>query len=215
MAKRNDTLEIEKALVQMTKDKGIYGCEEITIGFVNQGHGNEIVDFMTMNSKGIFRCYEIKVTISDLRSSAKKSWYGHYNYLVVSHELYEKIEDWTNFLPYGVGLIKFSSELETIIKPKKQNISNDIELMLAQSMSRSMYYKMNKYYDSQSIEKIKKIKDKLNYWERQYSSESKERIDLYHKIKRFERLKRKNEGKRITLEECIEIEKQKAGITDI
>ena len=196
----------------MTKEKGIYGCEEITIGFANQGFGGEIVDFMTMDSKGIFRCYEIKVTVPDLKSCAKKSWYGNYNYLVVSNELYNKIEDWEQYLPEGVGLIKYNEFLETIIKPKKQNISINISLMLAQSMNRSMYYKMLKYYDSQSLEKLKKINEKQRYWEKQYRSENRERIDMYHKIKHFERLKRMNEGKIITLEECIEIEMQKAGI---
>ena len=214
MAKREDTLMIERALVEMTKEKGIYGCEEITIGFVNQGFGGEIVDFMTMDSKGIFRCYEIKVTVPDLKSSAKKSWYGNYNYLVVSNELYTKLEDWEQFLPEGVGLIKYNTSLETVIKPKKKNIEINISLMLAQSMNRSMYYKMLKYYDSQSLEKMKKLKEKQRYWENQYRSENRERIDLYHKIKRFERLKRKNDGKRTSLDECIEIEMQKAGIVE-
>jgi hypothetical protein len=45
---------------------------------------------------------------------------------------------------------------------------------------------MNKYSDSQSIEQTKKLKEKLNYWERQYRSENRERKELYHKIKRFD-----------------------------
>lgn len=75
MAKRKETLGIEAALQKDTRIKRIYGCEEITIGFYNNGHGNEIVDFMTMDSKGIIKCYEIKVTIQDFKSDAKKSWY--------------------------------------------------------------------------------------------------------------------------------------------
>lgn len=59
MAKRQETLDIETALQKDTRIKRIYGCEEITIGFYNNGHGNEIVDFMTMDSKGIIKCYEI------------------------------------------------------------------------------------------------------------------------------------------------------------
>lgn len=68
MAKRRETLEIEETLRQMCKKRGIYGCEEVTIGFYNNGHGNEIVDFCTMDSKGVLRCYEIKVTMPDLKS---------------------------------------------------------------------------------------------------------------------------------------------------
>lgn len=219
MAKRKETLGIEKALMEMTKDRGIYGCEEITIGFIGKGYGGEIVDFMTMDSKGIIRCYEIKVTLQDLKSKAKKSWYGNYNYLVVSEELRYKIHDWNEYLPNGVGLLmgykKENStdwKLQSVFKPKKQKISDEISMMLKESMVRSIYYKMNKYYDAQSIEKTKKLNEKMDYWERQYRSESRERIDLFHKIRRFERLKRKNEGKRVTIDDCIEIEMQKAGI---
>lgn len=53
MAKRQDTIALENALIKQTRQNRIYGCEEITIGFYNNGHGNEIVDFMTMDSKGI------------------------------------------------------------------------------------------------------------------------------------------------------------------
>lgn len=60
MAKRKETLEIENILNEMYKKKRLYGCEEVTIGFYNNGHVNKIVDFCTMDSKGILRCYEIK-----------------------------------------------------------------------------------------------------------------------------------------------------------
>ena len=56
MAKRKETLEIENILHSMCEKKRIYGCEEVTIGFYNNGHGNEVVDFCTMDSKGILRC---------------------------------------------------------------------------------------------------------------------------------------------------------------
>ena len=74
MAKTKETIAIEHALSDMCRKKRIYGCEEVTIGFPNDGHGNEIVDFMSMDSKGILRCYEIKISLADLHSNAKKSW---------------------------------------------------------------------------------------------------------------------------------------------
>ena len=55
MSKRKETLEIEDKLYYMCHKKRIYGCEEVTIGFVNSGYGNEIVDFITMDSKGIWK----------------------------------------------------------------------------------------------------------------------------------------------------------------
>ncbi len=218
MAKRNETIEIEKALANITREKGIYGCEEITIGFVNGGHGNEIVDFMTMDSKGIIRCYEIKVTLQDLKSKARKSWYGNFNYLVVSGELQSKVNDWTEYLPDGVGLLMGYEkkglptwELQSIFKSKKQHISNEVSEMLKESMVRSMYYKMLKYMDSQSIEKMKELQKGKRYWEKLYREEHQDYLELYRKIKKYERLKKKNEGKFISIDDLIEEEQEKAG----
>lgn len=145
--KRQDTIDLENALHKQTKEKRIYGCEEITIGFANNkfgGRGKEIVDFMTMDSKGIIKCYEIKVTLQDLKSSAKKSWYGHYNYLVVSRDLYNQVGDFSKYIPKHVGVI-VGVYLESIKKATKKNIDAKYETMLKESMIRSIYFKMNKY----------------------------------------------------------------------
>ena len=128
-------------MIKQTRQKRIYGCEEITIGFYNNGHGNEVVDFMTMDSKGIIKCYELKVTLQDLKSDAKKSWYGHYNYLVVGRELYEKVSDWNEYIPNNIGII-VGVCLESKRKAKRCDISSEIEIMLKESMIRSMFWKM-------------------------------------------------------------------------
>ncbi len=122
MAKRQDTIALENALIKQTKQKRIYGCEEITIGFYNNGHGNEIVDFMTMDSKGVIKCYELKVTLQDLKSNAKKSWYGHYNYLVVSRDLYNKVENWNDYIPKHIGII-VGGGLESCRKAQKREVT--------------------------------------------------------------------------------------------
>lgn len=207
--------------MQLCNEKRSYGCEEITIGFVNNGYGNEIVDFMNMDSKGVIRCYEIKVTLQDLKSNAKKSWYGHYNYLVVSEDLYNKITDWTTYLPDGIGLIVGRESiyyptwsLRCVINPKKQVLSIETSMMLKESMVRSIYYKMVKYIDAQSIDKFKEIQKSQRYWEKLYRDEEKEYLLLCRKVRKFERLKRKNEGKYISLDDMIEIEQQKSGEHD-
>lgn len=222
MAKRIETIEIEKALMQTCHDKRLYGCEEITIGFVNGGLGNEIVDFMTMDSKGIIRCYEIKVSLQDLKSSAKKSWYGHFNYLVVTEALLNKINDWKEYLPENVGLMMAHESrlfptwsLECVIKPKKQDLSIETNLMLKESMVRSLYYKMVKYIDAQSIEKVKELQKSQRYWEKLYKEENKDHMDLSRKVRRYERLKKKNEGNYIDLDDMIEAEMKKAGISEV
>lgn len=170
MSKRKETLLIENILIQDTLEKRIYGCEEITIGFYNNGHGNEIVDFMTMDSKGIIKCYEIKVTLSDLNSKAKKSFYGHYNYLVLTEELYEKIKNnITNYISSEIGILILKNEYKLQSKRKaiKQKISLEQELMLKESMVRSIYFKMIKYKDANNLEKQKELKNKISKLEKE------------------------------------------------
>ena len=160
MSKRQDTISLENALIKQTIEKRVYGCEEITIGFYNNGHGNEVVDFMTMDSKGIIKCYELKVTLQDLKSDAKKSWYGHYNYLVVSKELYEQVSDWDEYIPNNVGII-VDKCLKSKRKAKRCNISPETEIMLKESMIRSMFWKMQKYKDAQNLDKQRQLQSKI------------------------------------------------------
>ena len=91
MAKTEETLRLERSIFKATKKMGVFGCFEVTIGFF----GKERVDYMTYDTKGIFRCYEIKTSLSDFHSKAKKTFCGHYNYYVLTKELYEKV--WWEF----------------------------------------------------------------------------------------------------------------------
>lgn len=66
MAKTKITEGIETALNDMCRSKRLYGCEEVTIVFPNNGHGNEIVDFMTMDSNQKQRKVGTGITIISL-----------------------------------------------------------------------------------------------------------------------------------------------------
>lgn len=149
--KTEQTLIIEKVLLRgcfgANPSLAIeYGTSEVTIGFPRNGNGKEIVDFLSFDAKkNIYRCYEIKVSMQDFRSKAKKSWYGNYNYLVVSSELYseQKKEYWKNELPDGVGLIVVNThtgEKITAIAPKRQNISFETAGVLQTSLLRTLFY---------------------------------------------------------------------------
>jgi hypothetical protein len=169
MGKREETLLIEQTLEQDTKERRIYGCEEITIGFYNQGLGNEIVDFMTMDSKGIIKCYEIKVTLPDLKSHAKKSFYGHYNYLCLTMELYDKIhESLPDYISNDIGVLVLREDsrgrhyLENRRKARKHDLDNNTLNMLKESMIRSIYFKMVKYKKMADLDEQKELKKKLN-----------------------------------------------------
>lgn len=81
-------------------------------------------------------------------------------------------------------------------------------------MVRSLYYKMVKYMDSQSIDKMKELQKDVRRWENNYRDEQKERMNLLRKINTLQRLKRVNEGEYISIDDLIEIEKQKANIKE-
>lgn len=186
--KTKETLEIEDQLRKMCRKKRLYGCEEVTIGFYNSGHGNEICDFMTMDSKGVVKCYEIKVTLADLRSHAKKSWYGHYNYLVISPDLYKKIDDWGEEIPADIGIIvHYTSEMESVRRAKKRELSVKDEIMVKESLIRSMYYKMDKYYRIADGSLLKEAKKALKSWKTAYEKERKNYLDLYEKFAEMRR----------------------------
>lgn len=193
MAKRKETIELENALHKMTRDKRIYGCEEITIGFYGKGHGNEIVDYMTMDSKGIIKCYELKVTLQDLKSNAKKSWYGNYNYLVVGNDLFNKVKDFTEYIPDHIGLI-VGNNLESVRKAKNIPVEYEIEIMLKESLVRSMFWKMIKNKDAQSLDKQKQLNSKIRKIENEKDSYYKRMCHAENLIYDYERYKSRNDN---------------------
>jgi hypothetical protein len=217
LSKRKETLELESALALETKTKRIYGCEEITIGFYNNGHGNEIVDFMTMDSKGTIKCYELKVTLQDLKSDAKKSWYGHYNYLVVSEELYDGVDtsDWNLYIPGHIGIIvgyprkDETRWLESKRKAKKCEVSDDTGVMLKESMIRSVFYKMEKYKDTQSIEKYKRLNSEIRKLSQERDKYYEKSVKAENLIYKFEKYKSHNDGTDVKLQELADAEYQK------
>ena len=57
------TKRIKVGLYYHTKAhlQGVYGAFEVACG-TTLGYGSEFVDYMTMDSTNVFRCYEIKVS---------------------------------------------------------------------------------------------------------------------------------------------------------
>jgi hypothetical protein len=115
----------------------VFGCFEVTIGWF----GNERVDFITYDTKGIWRCYEIKVTKADFNSKAKNTFIGHYNYYVMPEELYEQVKD---EIPKHIGVyIKGVCRKNA----KKQELGVD-EQILKDSMIRSLCREVHKKFMS-------------------------------------------------------------------
>lgn len=163
---------------------------------------------MTMDSKGIIKCYELKVTLQDLKSDAKKSWYGHYNYLVVSRELYNKVSDWDEYIPKYIGII-VGECLESKRKAQRCEVSTETEIMLKESMIRSMYWKMLKYKDAQSIEKQKKLQSKIRSLEHDNENIRDRALKAERIINEYETYKWYNVGVDIDLAVLAKAEKEK------
>lgn len=152
--KRKETLVIEEILY-----KGLYGsnprlareygAKEVTLGFArdNRIRGKtEIVDFLSYDmKKDIYKCYEIKISMQDFKSDARKSWYGNYNYLVISKDLYsqEKLDWWKKQIPKEIGIIVVNIESgrkENVKRSSYQDIPDDNKNILKNSLLRTLFY---------------------------------------------------------------------------
>ena len=169
MAKTEETLMLEQALDDRCRKRREYGCAEVTIGFKSTGKGDEIADFMSMDSKGIFRCYEIKVSLQDLRSEAKKSWYGDYNYLVVSESLYMQSPAWGNYIPPYAGIMA-GRNLKIMRQAKKRPVSDEERNMLKDSLIRSVYWKMDQYRNASDLKTQKELQAELSSLQQEFDA---------------------------------------------
>lgn len=146
-------------------------CFEVTIGWF----GKERVDCLSYDTNGIWRCYEIKVSKSDFHSKAKKTFCGHYNYYVLTSDLYEKIKD---EIPNHIGVYVGGSLVK---KAKKQELSVD-EQVLKDSMIRSLYRESEKILKSDEPTIVESLKRQLNYQKRLYREYYDKYWDLLRKI---------------------------------
>lgn len=131
--KTEKTRRLEHALYRYLRTKDEFLCPEVTVGFGSRNHGR--VDFLSMDTKNEFRCYEVKVSVPDFRSKCKHTFVGEYNYFVMPEELYEKVKD---EIPDHVGVlvptfpgdeIKWYLKLKSIKRAKKQKRVLSDEIM--------------------------------------------------------------------------------------
>jgi hypothetical protein len=175
IAKTEETIQLERQIFSATNKQGIFGCFEVTIGWF----GDERVDYITYDTKGIWRCYEVKVSKSDFYSKAKKTFCGHFNYFVMPKELYEEVKE---DIPKHVGVYIGNY---CIKKAKKQELSVD-EQVLKDSMIRSLSREFTKQYKSGNPTAVESLNRQINYhkkeserYRRQYQELSREVRDKY------------------------------------
>lgn len=167
MAKTEATIELEKAIWGATSKQGTFGCFEVTIGWF----GNERVDYMTYDTNGIWRCYEIKVSKPDFHSKAHNTFIGHFNYYVMPQELYELVKD---EIPKEIGIYIGGTLAK---RPKKQELKVD-EQILKDSMIRSLYRENEKFVKTCDNKYIDRLNNRISRLE----SDARENQNKYCKL---------------------------------
>lgn len=153
MAKRPDTVKLERAIhKEMTSRIGIYGCHEVTID-------DERVDYLTYDSKRIIRCFEIKVTLKDFNSKAKKTFIGHYNYYVLTPELYEKVKE---LIPVHIG-VYVNHRLMKKARRQDPLVEEDVLIMC---LLRALYREFAYAYAAGDENIIRSMRSRLNFLEK-------------------------------------------------
>ncbi len=155
MAKTDLTLQLEKEIWLSTNKQGVFGCFEVTIGWF----GEERVDYLTYDTKGIWRCYEIKVSKSDFHSKAHNTFIGHFNYYVMPQELFEQVKD---EIPSQIGVYINGN---CIKRAKKQVLQID-EQILKGSLIRSLHREYEKQYKSGIPTVVESLKRRINQAEK-------------------------------------------------
>lgn len=191
--KTEETMLLEKAIRRATRKMGVFGCFEVTIGFF----GKERVDYMTYDTKGIFRCYEIKVSKADFHSSAAKSFVGHYNYFVLTKELWKEVRD---EIPPGIGVYVNG---DCVKKATKKDIDNNPQYeyrrsvggrsttisipytdMLKENMIRSLYRDSDKLLLSMDEHYIGRLTREIEKARRERDRESQKYLRLWKAVRK-------------------------------
>jgi hypothetical protein len=157
IAKTKLTLELENNIYKTTNKLGTFGCFEVTIGWF----GDERVDYLTYDTKGIWRCYEIKISKSDFYSNAKKTFVGHFNYFVMPRELYNEVKP---DIPKHIGV--YAEGKYSVKKAKKQKLLVD-EQILKDSLIRSLARDVEKLFKSNDPNYVERMNRRVRELEKE------------------------------------------------
>lgn len=175
MTTKELTQQLEKQLWRHTKKRGTFGCFEVTVGW----RGKERVDYLTYDTQGIFRCYEVKASKADFYSNNKLSFLGHYNYFVMPLELYHQVkEDIDNFV--GVYVPK-DGKLVSVKRTKKRELKVDKDI-LKNSMIRSLYRESEKVISNRDVLEIEKVRKDLDKAKKKAYQNYRQHMDLRKKL---------------------------------
>jgi hypothetical protein len=155
---------------------GTFICFEV-------GIKNEIVDCLTYNTKNEWRCYELKISVSDFHSKQAKTFVGNYNYYVIPNELLDKVK---GEIPDRIGIIVDGNRI--VKNPKHQDLLTS-EKVLYYSIIKSLYRETEKYIkikQSGNIDEIDRLRKQKNQeianWKHKYKECHKSYQWMYDKF---------------------------------
>lgn len=160
------TKDCEYAIFEAVKayGLGVYGGFEVSIG---KGYGKERVDFITMNVKREFRCYEVKVSKSDFKSKCALSFLGDFNFYVMPIELYRTVKE---FIPKEIGVYTVEydethsgSKIPVAHMCKTAKRNNNVDgMLLMHSMIRSLSRYETRFFMEKKKSMVVKVNEKLD-----------------------------------------------------
>ena len=177
ISKTELTKKLENEIWSTASKLGVFGCFEVTIGF----NGRERVDYMTMDTKEIFRMYEIKVSKSDFHSKAKHTFLGHFNYYVTTDELYQEVK---KEIPKEIGAYVLENNSYVVCKknPKRKEVSSNDVQMLKSSMIRSLYREYEKSKESENKYLMENLKCREQRLERENRKLQDENVEIRNRL---------------------------------
>ena len=172
--KTEDTKRLEMAIWNATNKQGVFGCFEVTIGWF----GKERVDYMTFDTKGDFRCYEIKVTKADFHSAWHNSFVGNLNYYVLPPDLYEEVKE---EIPDHVGVYVVRGKNAYSVKRARRRPAQDPDTLKA-SMIRSLCREVTKQIQSGDPLHVENLNRRISQAERDRDRYRRQYWDLLREV---------------------------------
>lgn len=172
--KTEDTKRLELAIWNATNKQGVFGCFEVTIGWF----GKERVDYMTYDTKGDFRCYEVKVTKADFHSPCHNSFVGNLNYYVLPLALYEEVKD---EIPDHIGVYVERAGCAYSMKKAKRRKVDDPDT-LKDSMIRSLCREVTKQIQSGDPIRVERLRREISQVKRERDDFRRQYWDLRREV---------------------------------
>ena len=148
--KTAETVALEKAIRRATRKTGVFGCYEVTIGFC----GRERVDYMTYDTKGVFRCYGVYIGDYCAKKAKKQDLSGR------------------------------EYKMRRSVNGRSTEVSTLWVDMLKESMIRSLYRDSDKLIQTEDEQYISRLRSQIDKARTERDRESKKYLRLWKTVRK-------------------------------